>query len=281
MEFFVNGTSTRRVKRAFERSAIKISGLSKSSVSRISKDLMQEYLVWANRDITKKFIYLLADAVYIANRADSPGKTGTLIIIGITEEGEKEVLHFTLGTESERNYDEVLDRLIKRGLDVRAVRRIIVDGAKGPMNSLASHFGEEKVQRCTVHKTKNILQKTPCALKGEIKAKLNRLWNQPSRIEADAFLKELLEEYGETAKAAMGCLKEDIEYLPRFYDRAPSHRKAIRSTNLIERVNREVRRRTKVMDSLPNEYSCYRIVMGVVREQNERWSKKSHWRSIK
>ena len=279
LELFVNGVSNRKVRRSFERAGMKIGGLSKSSVSRISKELMREYLVWSNRKITRKFIYLQADAVYIRIRRKSPRKMGTLMIIGIGVDGYKEVLHFTLGSESERNYDEAIDSLARRGLDIRAVHLITLDGAAGPLKSSRNIFGEERIQRCTIHKTQNILQKTPLALREEIKARLNRLWNQPSRVQAEKYLVEMEAEYKDRIPAAMECLLQDKESLLRYFDFPAAHWKTIRNTNLIERVIRETRRRTKVMDTLDTEYGCYGILMGVVREQNERWMRKSHWRN--
>ncbi len=278
LELFVNGVSTRKVRRAFNKAGIKISGLSKSTVSSITKDLIQEYLNWINRPITNRFIYLQADAVYIKVRKNSKKRVGTLIIIGIREDGYKEVLHFTLGSESEANFDEALQSLIHRGLDIDSVELITLDGAKGPISSARVHFGENKLQRCLVHKNKNILEKAPKNLRDEIKAKLNRLWNMSTRLEAEEYLKRLKEEYCDIARNAMKCLFEDKEDLFRFFNFPANHRKTIRNTNLIERVIREVRRRTKVMDTLDNEYGCYGILMGVVREQNERWSHKSHWK---
>lgn len=278
-ELFVNGLSTRKIRRAFERAGMTISGLSRSTVSSILEELQQEYLQWINRPITGTFDYLQADGVYLVKRKGASIKAGTTIIIGIRSTGEKEVLHFTMGNESERNFDEILQRLISRGLDTKAVKLVTIDGAKGPIASITQHFGEEKLQRCVIHKTRNIIEKTPLALRDELKAKLGRLWNQPSLLDAQEFLKQIKEEYSAKAKKAMDCLAEDEDSLLRFYNFTESHRKTIRNTNLIERVIRETRRRTKVIDRIDNEFTCYRILMGVIREQNVRWAHKSHWRN--
>ena len=278
-ELFVNGLSTRKIRRAFERAGMTISGLSRSTVSSILEELQQEYLQWINRPITGTFDYLQADGVYLVKRKGASIKAGTTIIIGIRSTGGKEVLHFTMGNESERNFDEILQRLISRGLDTKAVKLVTIDGAKGPIASITQHFGEEKLQRCVIHKTRNIIEKTPLALRDELKAKLGRLWNQPSLLDAQEFLKQIKEEYSAKAKKAMDCLAEDEDSLLRFYNFTESHRKTIRNTNLIERVIRETRRRTKVIDRIDNEFTCYRILMGVIREQNVRWAHKSHWRN--
>lgn len=200
------------------------------------------------------------------------------MITGITESGEKEVLHFTLGNESERNFDEALQSLLGRGLDASSVRLVTLDGAKGPINSVRNIFGSDRVQRCTVHKTRNIIEKCPKVLKDEIKVKLERLWRQPSLTEAEKHLGKIVEEYKNLAPGAIECLSVDRDDLLRFFGFPESHRNSIRTTNLIERVIREVRRRVKVMDSLQNERGVFGIVMGVVREQNDRWEAKSHWR---
>ena len=278
LELFVNGVSTRKVRRAFERSGMKMSGLSKSTVSAISKNLIQEYLAWINRPIRDKYDYLQTDGVYLTARKTRPYKAGTMIIIGIRSDGHKEVLHFTLGNESTRNFEEMLQNLIRRGFDMDAVKLVTTDGAKGPIQAIDKHFGRKKLQRCFVHKTRNILEKAPRVLKDELKVKLGRLWYQSSKLEAQEYARRLYDEYKDSAKKSMDCLFEDIEELLRFYDFPEPHRKTISNTNLIERVIREVRRRTKVMDSLDNEYGCYGILMGIVREQNERWSYKSHWK---
>jgi transposase-like protein len=277
-ELYVNGVSTRKVRRSFEKVGIRISGLSKSTVSDITKDLLKEYMRWINRPIREKYAYLQVDSVYLTVRKSSLRKPGTLMVVGITNEGQKEVLHFTLGTESERNFDEVLQNLIRRGLHTDSVKLVIADGAKGPINSIVSHFGRDKLQRCTVHKTRNVLDKCPKNLRDELKAKLGRLWNQASRLEAEWYIERLVEEYGEVARRSIECLLEDREDLLRYYGMPASHWKTVRNTNLIERVNHEVRRRTKVMCTIDSEKGCYGILMGIVREQNERWGKRSHWR---
>ena len=278
LELYINGVSTRKVRRSFERLGVKISGLSKSTVSNISKDLMKEYLKWSNRPIRRDYAYLQVDTVYIRVRKSSKRKVGTMIVIGIGEDGHKEVLHFTIGTESARHFDEVLQSLIRRGLNTKSIHLVTTDGAKGPIKSIVDHFGPEVLQRCTVHKTENIMEKCPTNLRDELNAKLQRLFNMPSRLEADQYMDTLRAEYGHIAVRAIGCLWEDREELLRYFGFPDEHRKTIRNTNLIERVIREVRRRTKVMDSLDNEYGCYGILMGIVREQNERWSKRSHWK---
>lgn len=277
-ELYVNGVSTRKVRRSFEKIGIRISGLSKSTVSDITKDLLKEYIRWINRPIREQYAYLQVDSVYLTIRKSSLRKPGTLMVVGITNGGQKEVLHFTLGSESERNFDEVLQNLIRRGLSTDAVKLVIADGAKGPINSIVSHFGREKLQRCTVHKTRNVLDKCPRNLHEELKAKLGRLWNQASRLEAEQYLERLGEEYGEIARRSIECLLEDREDLLRYYGMPSPHWKTVRNTNLIERVNHEVRRRTKVMCTIDSEKGCYGILMGIVREQNERWGKRSHWR---
>ena len=277
-ELYVNGVSTRKVRRSFEQTGMKISGLSKSTVSSIAKDLLKEYLQWINRPLTDTFCYLQADGVYVNVRKTSSRKQGTLLVSGITAKGQKEVLYFTLGNESRVNFDEVLQNLIRRGLQTEHVRMVTVDGAKGPISSVIDHFGKNKLQRCTVHKTRNILDVCPKNLKDELKAKLQRLWNQSSKLEAERYLEQLVDEYGATAKNSIDSLINDKDDLFRYFDFPEEHRKTIRNTNLIERVIYEVRRRTKVMNTIDTEKGCYGILMGIVREQNERWSKRSHWR---
>ncbi len=223
LELFVHGMGTRRVRRAFERIGVKVSGLSKSTVSEISKDLLKEYLCWINRPISRPFAYLQVDGVYVTIRKSSTRKAGTLIVIGITEDGHKEVLHFTLGTESEKHFDEVLQSLISRGLNVKRVKLVTADGARGPNNSIVSHLGRDTFQRCVVHKTRNILAKCPKNIHDELKAKVGRLWNQSSRLNAEQYLERLRAEYEAIAPRALECLLEDKEDLLRFFGLPDRH----------------------------------------------------------
>jgi putative transposase len=278
LNLYVNGVSTRKVRRSFERTGITISGLSKSTVSEISKDLLKEYLAWINRPIVGRYKYLQADGVHVTVRKSRGYKQCVMIVIGIREDGHKEVLYFTLGSESTRNFEEVLQNMVRRGLDLSTVELVTIDGARGPINAVERHFGRDRLQRCVVHKTRNVLDKAPKVLKDEIKAKLCRLWYQSSRLEAQEYARRLREEYQAMAPKAMDCLFEDMDDLLRFYELPEPHRKTISNTNLIERVMREVRRRVKVMDSIDGENGLYAITMGTIREQNERWSHKSHWK---
>lgn len=277
-EIIVNGVSTRRTRRAFERAGIKLSGISKSSVSRHLHDLRKDYLAWVNRKFTDEFVYLQIDGAYFKLRKDSNNKVGTLIVTGVTEAGKKEVLYFTQGNESEINVDEIFQNLIRRGLNPEKVRLITTDGAKGPIAAINNIF-PKKLQRCVVHKSWNLLGHTPKALRGEFKAKLNRLWNQSSRVDAERFLASLVEEYKLSNPAAIKNLLADKDDLFRFFDFPESHRKTIRSTNLVERVIRETKRRVKAMDIIQDSDSHFKYLFGVIREQNHRWESRSFWRN--
>jgi len=276
-ELFINGVSTRKVRRAFQKAGIKISGLSKSSVDRITRGLMQEYLSWVNRPITKSFDYLFIDALYIKARENGCNRVGTIVFVGMGNDGYKETLHFTLGSEKEINFSEALQFMAKRGLNFDAVKSVVVDGSGGLINSISDNFGASKIQRCTVHKMENILKCCPKNLRPELKAKLNRLWNQASKIDAVRFYKQIIDEYSAIAKNSMECLSKDIDSLLKFYDFPESHWKAIRSTNIIERLNKEIKRRTKVMGILDTKEGIFRIVMGVIRNYQDNWDSRCHW----
>lgn len=277
---YINGVSTRKIRRSLEKAGITLPGISKSSVSRAVKTLVQEYIAWINRPITRKFIYIQVDTVYITVKKLANTRLGIMIAIGIDEDGHKEVLYFRIGTEKTIHSDEVFQNLIQRGLDVNAVKLVTTDGARGPINSIIAVFGEERLQRCVVHRTENILKKCPKNIRGEIKAKLQRLWNCETRLEAEQCLERLHNEYHAIAPKAIECLLSDKDKLFRYLSFPVNHHKTIRNTNLIERVIREVRRRTKVMDNvLDNEYSVYAVMTGIFQEQNYSWNKKSHWSS--
>ncbi|MGB4269687.1 MAG: IS256 family transposase [Spirochaetota bacterium] len=276
---YINGISTRKIRRSLERAGIKLPGVSRSTVSRAVRQLVHEYILWINRPITRTFIYIQVDTVYLSTRKLGNSRLGVMIAVGIDDTGHKEVLYFrVVGSEKTIQSDEVFQNLICRGLDIHAVQLVTTDGARGPIHSICALFGEEKLQRCIVHKTENVIAKCPKNLREEVKVKVQRLWNCETLLEAEQYLETIRAEYGAIAPKAIECLYDDRKHIFRYLSFPVSHRKTIRNTNLIERVIREVRRRTKVMDNvMGNEYSLYALMTGIFQEQNERWNKKSHW----
>ena len=195
--------------------------------------------------------------------------------MGITETGDKEFLDFLLGgRESQVSWENLLLRLKKRGLTDKQLSLITVDGNPGLLAALGTCFPEAKIQRCTVHKLRKIANHCPRAIQARIMADVKRVIYATSK-------KEALEEFGawkrryqDLAPKAVTCLEKDLAETLRFFDFPYRMWVSLRTTNVIERVFREFRRRTKVMDTFPTEESCIRIMFSLVQMINEDWKTK-------
>jgi len=279
---FINGVATRGIRRAFQRVYNKcLPGISNERVSNITRSLIEDYNKWIKRPIQKEFTFLIADAIYLSLKRGTKSREALLSVIGITDEGQKEFLFFQFGgTEKSTSYDEIFLNLKNRGLNFKNVKNITIDGSPGLISSAISHFGEKKVQRCTVHKTENILDKVSDEYKAEVKGFLNRIWNSQSKSEAIRKIKDFAETYSEKFPGAVACLIQDKDSLLRYYNFPSYTWKSVRNTNLIERSFKEVRRRTKPMDILSSEDGALKIIFGIVENINVRWERKSHWKKM-
>ncbi len=279
---FIEGLATRRIRRALGRVWGNIANLSSGTVSRITQDLVGEHLRWANRPITKQIEFLLFDGVGYRIRRTRMSREIALVALGISNKGEKEILDFIMVTrEKEITYDELILRMIKRGLDPKKVKLVLGDGNGGLANSVRNIFGEKKFQRCTVHKTRNVMKATPKEYRPELKAKLHRMFNAPSRMEARKQYAAFVDEYRVTFPKTVGSLEEGGEDLFRYYDFPARYWKTIRNTNLIERTCKELRRRTKPWENVHGEFNGWKVIFGIVSLMNESWAGRSHWKKGK
>lgn len=279
---FIEGMGTRRIRRALGRVWGKVGNLSAATVSRITQDLVGDYTRWINRPIEKTFEYVLFDGVGYRIRRTRMSHEIALVALGITNKGEKEILDFTMVTrEKEVTYDELIRRMLKRGLDPKKVKLALGDGNGGLAKSARNVFGEKKFQRCTVHKTRNVMDVTPKAYRAELKAKLDRMFNAESRLDAQEQYKAFIEEYRPSFPNAVASLEEGGEDLFRYYDFPARHWKTIRNTNLIERTFKEIRRRTKPMENLNDEFNGLKVIYGITTITNESWAGRSHWKKGK
>jgi transposase-like protein len=218
--------------------------LSPSVVARLRGEWEADYTRWQRRDLSARhYVYLWADGVYLQARME-PQAECMLVLIGATPEGKKELLGFQVGVrESAQSWRELLVDLKARGLTI-APELATGDGALGFWTALEEVCPATRRQRCTVHKTVNVLDKLPNSVHPAAKADLREVWTAPDRATAEAAVATFAEKYGAKYEKAVACLTKDREALLTFYDFPAEHWDHLRTSNPIESVFATVRHRT-------------------------------------
>ena len=269
-DLFINGISTHKVKKITKTLYGK--DYSASTVSRCSRVLQEEYLKWMNRRINANIRYLFLDAVNLKIRRHWVSKESLLCAIGITKGGKKEFLGFLLGgRESTKSWENILLLLINRGLSAEHLKLAIVDGNAGLLSALNSLFPSVPVQRCVVHKIRNVVGKCPKTLRGIIPAEFKQMFYATNEEQARELFNEFKKRWNVKLPQMVEYIEKDLEQLLAFYKFPYQHWVKIRSTNVIERAFKEFRRRVKVMETFPNEASCLRIMFSLAKMLNENW----------
>jgi putative transposase len=218
--------------------------LSPSVIARLRDTWQAEYERWQRRDLSARhYVYVWADGVYLQARME-PQAECMLVLIGATPEGKKELIGFQVGIrESAQSWRELLVDLKARGLII-AAELATGDGALGFWKALEAVSPSTRHQRCTVHKTANVLDKLPKAVQPAAKADLREIWSAPDRATAETAIATFAEKYGAKYDKAVACLTKDRDALLTFYDFPAEHWDHLRTSNPIESVFATVRHRT-------------------------------------
>ncbi len=218
--------------------------LSPSVVARLRGEWEADYARWQRRDLSaRRYVYVWADGVYLQARME-PQAECMLVLIGATPEGKKELLGFQVGVrESVQSWRELLVGLKAHGLVV-APELATGDGALGFWKALDEVSPTTRHQRCTVHKTVNVMDKLPKSVQPAAKADLREVWNAPDRATAEAAIATFADKYGAKYGKAVTCLTKDQDALLTFYDFPAEHWDHLRTSNPIESVFATVRHRT-------------------------------------
>jgi putative transposase len=218
--------------------------LSPSVLARLKGEWQADYERWQQRDLSaRRYVYIWADGVYLQARME-PQAECMLVIIGATPEGKKELVGFQVGMrESTQSWRELLVDLKARGLGI-APELATGDGALGFWKALEEVSPTTRHQRCTVHKTVNVLDKLPKSVQPAAKADLREVWTAPDRATAEAAIMAFAEKYGAKYEKAVTCLVKDRDALLTFYDFPAEHWDHLRTSNPIESVFATVRHRT-------------------------------------
>jgi len=218
--------------------------LSPSVIARLRGEWEADYSRWQRRDLSaRRYVYVWADGVYLQARME-PQAECMLVLIGATPEGRKELLGFQVGVrESAQSWRELLVDLKARGLVV-APELATGDGALGFWKALDAVSPTTRHQRCTVHKTANVLDRLPKSVQPAAKSNLREVWNAPDRAAAEAAIATFADKYGAKYEKAVTCLTRDRDALLTFYDFPAEHWDHLRTSNPIESVFATVRHRT-------------------------------------
>ena len=253
-EMVINGVSTRKVSKVVETLCGK--SFSKSTVSDLCKDLSAAVKEFRNRPLTENYPFLTVDATYFKVRENHRiVSKAFMIALATNDQGHREIIGFGL------------NGLKKRGL--KGLLMITSDAHEGIRDAMNKVFPNVPWQRCQFHFSKNIADKAPKKYQAGIRAELNEMFNCQSLEDARNVRDRILDDYRDVAESAMNCLEEGFESAMTIMALPKHLRRYYRTSNHIERLNKELKRRSKVIGIFPNEDSLLRLMGSVLIEQND------------
>ncbi len=270
-EAFIQGVSTRKMEKLAQ--SLGIESLSRSQVSEMSKGLNDQVEFFRNRSLeTSRYPVLWVDALYEKVRMDGRVVSAAILVVcGVDEAGKREVLAVEpMLEESCESYTQLFKSLQNRGL--KSPLLVVSDAHKGLMKAIEENFPGASWQRCKVHFMRNILAHIPQKEKERFAAKLKEIWLAHDISAARRRAAEIVAEYGKRFAKAIAILEEGLEDSLSFYAFPKLDSRKIASTNMLERLNKEIRRRTRVVGIFPNPDSYLRLVVSYLIEYAEDWS---------
>jgi transposase-like protein len=269
LQMYVEGVSTRKVSAITE--ALCGLEISKSQVSALSQKLDAEIGEWRSRPLTEPYPYLIFDARYEkVRRGGSVVSQGVLVAIGISALGYREVLgSWVAESESEASWGAVFSELKQRGLS--GVSYVVSDDHAGMVRAIERHFQGAVWQRCQVHFVRNALalcgrQQRPMVLR-----LMKAITEAATREAAGLALATAIAELEQKAPKVARLLEQSGEEILGVYALPEAHRKRMRTTNMLERQNQELKRRTRVVRVFPHEQSLLRLISALLMETNQEW----------
>lgn len=268
-EMYVNGVSTRKVTRILE----KMCGLevSSSQVSRAAKVLDEELEKWRERELGR-ITHLLLDAKYIKVRVNRSVRSCALLTaFGIDEEGKRRVLGVEVSlSEAEVHWRDFLQSLTKRGM--HGVEMITSDNHTGLREAREAVFNGVKWQRCQFHLQQNACKHIPRkSMQEEVHQDIRDIFNAKDGEMAEFLLEKAVDKYEKEASKLAAWMEVNIPEGLTVFTQEKKYWKKLRTTNMVERQNREIARRTKVVSIFPNEESLLRLASAILKEQDEEW----------
>ena len=269
---FLTGISTRTLSMMSERLIGR--RVSPTEVSNANKELIGAVEAWRERDLSKEsFKYMFLDGVNFDMRIDgSIEKVPVLVAIGVTERGFKKVLGFQAGDkESAPTWREFIKDLKRRGLSSKDMVLGIMDGLPGLEKVFKEEFPKAKVQRCQVHVSRNVLAKVPRKLKKAVGDDLRSIFYASSKKKAMEFFGLFKDKWEKELPSAVKCLENSIDACLTFFMCPDEEWISLRTTNIIERLNKEFKRRTKPMEIVAGENACYMLLAFISLKMEMHW----------
>lgn len=266
-DMYVNGVSTRKVKDALRAVTGEKIRMSRSTVSRITKKLREEFKVWQRRSLEDLNVaYLFLDAIRVGMRMGGTGKDAVLVAYAILQDGSMELLSVDLGqSESDRSWGAFVENLKRRGLKDPLL--VCSDGNVGVINSIDTHFPTSYRQRCLKHRSENILDAVPKEHQDRVWKLLQPIFYGASSLEqAKGFVKKFQAVFRKEFPTAVSRLEADLDQCLSFYLFPAHHWRRMRTSNKLERLNREIRRRLGVIGRHPDEMGCLSLIYAVAKK---------------
>ena len=266
---YVRGLSTRDVSALYRETVG--TALSRSAVSRVTQQLQQDFDTWRHRDLSDlPIVYLFLDGQYHAARQGTDEKEGVLSAYALLDDGRPVLLHLDLGPrESSDAWLSFLQDLTARGLPDPLL--VILDGAPGLVKAVKRVWPHAFRQRCQVHKMRNILAKVPRLMRTRMHGLVQQVFLAPTYALALKRGRALISRFRDRYTAAMECLEHDLEECVTHLRFPEAHHRRIRTTNRLERLNGEGRRRTKVIPRFPTERSCLTLLYATLITASKQW----------
>jgi transposase-like protein len=270
-EAYVKGVSTRKVEDLVV--ALGLDGISKSEVSRICERLDEQVEAFRGRPLVGRYPYLFLDATYEKVRDETHRVVSMALVVayGVAETGEREVLGLEVcKSEDHAFWRGFLAGLVARGLS--GVALVVSDAHKGLRRAIEEVFLGASWQRCRVHFLRNLLSLVPKDGQGMVLAAVRLIFQQPDKVRAQEELRALAGRLRDRLPRVSALLLEAEEEILAHMEFPSEHWKQISSTNPLERLNKEINRRTRVVGIFPDEKSLIRLIGAVLAEQNDEWA---------
>lgn len=275
MEMVVNGVSTRKVSEITE--ALCGTSFSKSTVSRLAANLDGRVNAFLSRRIDDAYPFLVVDALFTKSRCDDRVMSKAVLIVGgIKSDGYRDVLGVSIGdAESASTWNELFASLKRRGL--RGVDFVVSDDHAGLVEAIGKQFAGASWQRCQVHLMRNMLGHCPSRERAAVAAAAKLIFASTDVQEARRHRDEFVKRFAKTAPKAVACLEDGFEDAMAVMALPEKYRRRLRTTNMMERLNEEIRRRERVIRVFPNDASALRLIGALLAEISEVWQEKLYF----
>lgn len=274
MEMVIKGVSTRKVSAITEE--LCGASFSKSTVSELCVGLDARVNVFNERRLQGEYPFVMVDALFIKSRqGDRVVKRAALIASGIRTDGHREILGVQIGdSENSTTWEDMFKWLKGRGLS--GVYFVISDDHCGITKAVDKYFQGATWQRCQVHLMRNLLGHSPTKLRGRVAAAAKLVLQSADMPEARRRLTEFIEQFDKSAPKAVACMEAGFEDAMAIMSLPEKYRKRLRTTNMQERLNEEIRRRERVIRIFPNDESALRMIGALLAEQNDVWQERKY-----